>query len=56
MSRILPPIQHDEFASRFGECDCSYCLQLKAEDAYGVKRLEDERLEREEEERLEGHL
>jgi hypothetical protein len=56
MSRILSPIPHDEAAAHFGECDCSYCLSLKAEDVYGAKRLEDERAEREEEERLEGHL
>jgi hypothetical protein len=49
-------IDHDECAAWCGECDCDYCQELKAADTRQAQRLEDERPEREEEERLEGHL
>jgi hypothetical protein len=56
MSRITPKIVHDPYAAWAGECECAACAELKAADARWAQRLEDERLEREEEERLEGHL
>jgi hypothetical protein len=52
--RKMTVIDQYEYAAWLG--DCSYCLKLKAEDAHRVRRLEDERAEREEEERLEGDL
>jgi hypothetical protein len=56
MSRITPPTPHDPYAAWCGECGCGACLLLKASDLRWAQVLEDARLEREEEERLEGHL
>jgi hypothetical protein len=56
MSRITPPYPHDPWAAWAGECECGACLLLKATEIRWREEQEAERLEREEEERLEGHL
>jgi hypothetical protein len=49
-------IDHNECAAWGGQCECAACAEMKEADMRWAQRIEDERLEREEEERLEGHL